>query len=288
VDLLRSCYTTDMYSRLGVRFPATWYFVPRGTPWVPLTGAFGSTNWDAEFPPNVAYGYPSAPGEIMGSPRPWRNGSRPAFAPPFPGPVQGTPDQWEHGCGDSLPWGGTGMGGRLTVGGLLPLRGGTGVGGLNALPWSLFGGTGVGGLYAGFRSEGGTGVGGEIGFGCKTYSITTGDGSVEAAHPFPGQQANGWVGRGNTFYEIGTTHDRWHLEIWCHPPDVTLDLPFLFQFIDGYWQPMTYTLEQISDFPPRACIDFAPGLVRMDSFSLFNLGPDVFWLWDPGGCHGEP
>jgi hypothetical protein len=103
VDLLRSCYSTD------VRFSRTdptptrvvWYFVPDDRPFLPFASKFASRNWDdaaTDYPAgktNPPDGDLTTLGEIIGAPRPWRDGSDPIH---YPGthPL-GTPEQYTNG-----------------------------------------------------------------------------------------------------------------------------------------------------------------------------------------------
>lgn len=72
VDLLRSCYRTQMRLKQGSdeRTWVRWYFTRPGAPFLGRT-CFGSLNWgyDRLHPPEV--------GEVAGAPRAWVNGAVP-------------------------------------------------------------------------------------------------------------------------------------------------------------------------------------------------------------------
>ena len=92
VDLLRSCYSTDMafYSGdLTQTCKVHWYFVEEGTPFLDFYHTFGSGNWADQ-----TQDWPGV-GEVLGAARPWRDGSTVGDAP---GLVEcGTLDQWQNG-----------------------------------------------------------------------------------------------------------------------------------------------------------------------------------------------
>jgi hypothetical protein len=103
VDVVRSCYSTKarLFRDDPTETDITWYFVPEDRPFLPFPTAISSRNWDAtttiwpagkENPPS---GNGTEVGEVIGAPRPWRNGSDPVH---YPGlhPV-GTPEEFARG-----------------------------------------------------------------------------------------------------------------------------------------------------------------------------------------------
>lgn len=92
VDLLRSCYSTQMsfYVDDPVPTPVTWRFCAPGTKFLPFPTRFASGNWS-----NDRENWPG-PGEILGAPRPWFNGGNPLGLPDGPLPC-GTADQFLNG-----------------------------------------------------------------------------------------------------------------------------------------------------------------------------------------------
>jgi hypothetical protein len=89
--MLRSCYSTDcQWFQDGGTGTISWYFVPDGTPALPVPTAFYSHNWDTD--PKGWEGV----GEVVGAPRPWRNGSYLGNALAS-GHFCGTDQQWAEG-----------------------------------------------------------------------------------------------------------------------------------------------------------------------------------------------
>ena len=91
---MRQCYATQVnFGTGGPTVTIQWYFVPDGTPFVSVPGAFQSRRWaDQPWVPQV--------GEVGGAATPWKNGKRVRLAPL--GTPIGTPDQWRHGA--NTPW----------------------------------------------------------------------------------------------------------------------------------------------------------------------------------------
>jgi hypothetical protein len=88
VDLLRSCYTTSarLFRNSDVETPIRWFFCDPGAELLPFPSCINSRNWGDDrtnyprgkrFPPAADV----VPGEVLGAPRPWRNGSNFAFLP---------------------------------------------------------------------------------------------------------------------------------------------------------------------------------------------------------------
>lgn len=95
VDYLRSCYSTDMVLRKdGVRSQIVWYFALPGAPLVPYNHSLHSLNWSR---PDYGQGQI---GEVIGAPRPWRDGSYPDFiGQPSPSySMAGLPQDWRDGA----------------------------------------------------------------------------------------------------------------------------------------------------------------------------------------------
>lgn len=89
VDLLRSCYDGEMlfFGPDGPAVPVRWFFVPRGTPWVPFTHPWVSSIHDPDPKPTTPYG------EVYTLTRDWRDGAPPA---PFDAShLCGTEEEWE-------------------------------------------------------------------------------------------------------------------------------------------------------------------------------------------------
>lgn len=139
--------------------PVRWYFVPEGTPWLPIPHQFGSTNWEPE-------GYsPVGIGERWDSLRPWRDGSIDWRIDP-PKRFCGKPDWWDLGVPLGTPplvlsnsgqadccidGSGIRVGGESRVEYLEPLAGGTELGATSYV-WPIelvAGGFESGGLYTG-------------------------------------------------------------------------------------------------------------------------------------------
>jgi hypothetical protein len=73
VDLLRSCYETDMAffpAALGTTVRVRWYFAPDGAQPLPFPTRFASGNWAS----SKLFPWPG-PGEVQGASRPWRSGA---------------------------------------------------------------------------------------------------------------------------------------------------------------------------------------------------------------------
>lgn len=90
VDLLRSCYRTDMvFTAGGPAIPIRWYFCDKTAKVLPYATTFNSRNWSKQLTP-----WPEI-GEVEGSPRVWVDGSIPKDEPT--GIIVGTEDEWQEG-----------------------------------------------------------------------------------------------------------------------------------------------------------------------------------------------
>ena len=104
MDYLRSCYSTDMrFSDGGSSTNVKWFFAPTGALWFTDRHRFASLNywkgdWDAS---------DTTAGEVVGAPRPWRDGSLPAAYDG--GRFAGTTTWADTGCTGhpDLTWGGS-------------------------------------------------------------------------------------------------------------------------------------------------------------------------------------
>lgn len=91
VDLLRSCYESEVrfYQDIEDTVRVRWYFVPKGTPFIPYRNNWVSMNWDSD--PKPAYHL----GEQPEYGRAWVNGTAVGSAPGLH--VCGTEEQWRFG-----------------------------------------------------------------------------------------------------------------------------------------------------------------------------------------------
>lgn len=70
MDMLRSCYTTTMVVGVdGQQAPVQWFFCDPRAKVFPHMSRYGSLNW---LPSPIPF---TGPGEVLGAPRPWANGS---------------------------------------------------------------------------------------------------------------------------------------------------------------------------------------------------------------------
>lgn len=72
--MVRSCYTATIrpFNDSEITCKIRWYFVEKGTPFIPGGTLFASGNWATE-----KTGW-TGPGEVSGAPRPWNNGAPPS------------------------------------------------------------------------------------------------------------------------------------------------------------------------------------------------------------------
>jgi hypothetical protein len=108
VDCLRSCYSTKVrfFPNDPTQTDVIWYFVPEDRPFLPFASAFASRNYDDErtdWPDGKQQppaGDGTEVGEVLGAPRPWRDGSDPIH---YPGThVLGTAQQFAKGIDPPL------------------------------------------------------------------------------------------------------------------------------------------------------------------------------------------
>jgi hypothetical protein len=183
--------------------PVRWYFCPPGTPPLPFSHLYGSSNWDTDGVIDLG------PGERWDSLRPYSKGQLPGPQAPA-GEFCGSLDWWQNGCPSNAPLlptnllgqadccihdGGVTVGGTSVVGMHPPNTGGLLIGGTSriSLRSSYSGGVAVGGLsilYPPVSVSGGILVGGtsrywydypgrggvEVGGSSKIYLVSYGYG----------------------------------------------------------------------------------------------------------------